>query len=111
MQSSRPPDLAQRIQWLVEDLRNYQPEKIILFGSAARGDADAFSDLDVVLIKRTTTPFVQRGVDAVKYLRLDIAPVDLFVYTPEEFQRMVEDESPFIERVVAEGRVIYEKAA
>lgn len=103
--------LNQRIQWLLEDIQRYDPERVILFGSAARGDTDALSDLDVVLIKRTTAPFVQRGVEAVRYLRSGIGPVDLFVYTPEEFQRMVDDESPFMERVLADGRVLYEKAA
>ena len=105
------PTLEQKIQWLVDDLRGYQPEQIILFGSAARGDADAASDLDVVLIKRTSAPFVQRGLEAVRYVRPALAPVDVLVYTPEEFQQMVTDESPFIERVLKEGRVLYEKAA
>ena len=90
---------------------NFNPEKIILFGSVARGDADEFSDLDVVLIKQTQLPFVQRGVDASKCLRPELAPVNLFVYTPEEFRRMIQDESPFIEQVLAEGRVLYEEAA
>ena len=105
------PSLQQKIQWLLEDLQAYQPEKVILFGSAARGDADEFSDLDVVIIKRTSVQFVQRGVDAAQLIRSDLVPVDIFVYTPEEFQRMTEDENPFIERVITEGRVLYEKAA
>ena len=103
--------LQQKIQRLLEDLKGYQPERIILFGSAARGDADAHSDLDVVIVKRTSVPFVQRGVDAVRYLRPEVGPVNLFVYTPDELRRMEEQESPFIERVLAEGEILYEKAA
>ena len=105
------PPLSQKIEWLLEDLKAYQPEKIILFGSAARGDVDDYSDLDVVIIKQTSAPFVQRGVDAVRCLRRDIGPVDFFVYTPQEFLRMKEDENPFIESVLREGKVVYEKAA
>ncbi|MBI3333386.1 MAG: nucleotidyltransferase domain-containing protein [Candidatus Omnitrophica bacterium] len=105
------PSIQQKIQWLLEDLKGYQPEKIILFGSAARREADSFSDLDVLIIKHTRTLFVQRAVEAVKFLRPEIAPVDFFVYTPDEFNRMVEEESPFIERILAEGKVLYEKAA
>ncbi len=41
------------LERLVDLLKKYEPEKIILFGSRARGDADAFSDYDVLLIKRT----------------------------------------------------------
>lgn len=105
------PSLAQKIQWLVEDLKAYQPEKIILFGSAARGDADPLSDLDVVIIKKTSQRFVQRGAEAVGYLRTELFPVDLLVYTPAEFERMKENENPFLERILAEGKVLYEKAA
>ena len=111
MRDVSPPSLDQRLRWLVEDLRKYQPQKIILFGSAARGDHDASSDLDVVMIKQTTTAFVQRSLDAVAYVRPEVVPVDILVYTPEEFRRMAEDENPFLERVMAEGRVLYETAA
>lgn len=106
-----PPHVEHRIQRLLEDLKAYQPEKIILFGSAARGDVDEFSDLDVVLIKRTSAPFVQRCVEAAKCLHRGIGPVDFFVYTPEEFQRMVEENSFFIEQIVRDGQLLYEKAA
>jgi hypothetical protein len=36
-------------------------------------------------------------------------PVDLFVYTPEEFAQMLDDENPFAQIVIKEGTVIYEK--
>lgn len=35
--------------------------------------------------------------------------VDLFVYTPEEFQVMVENENPFIEQALKDGVTVYEK--
>lgn len=105
------PSLAQRIQWLLEDLKVFEPEKVILFGSAARGDMDEYSDLDVVIIKRTASSFVARSVAAAKLLRRGVGPVDFFVYTPEEFSRMKENENPFIESVLKEGKVLYEKAA
>src|SRR3989338_7190558 len=101
--SQVPVSLQQRIQWLLEDLQAYQPEKVIPFGSAARGDADEHSDLDVVIIKRTQEPFVQRGVQAVGNLRDQVFPVDLLVYTPQEFHGMVERGSLFIYGIILEG--------
>lgn len=45
-------------------LREYGPvERIILFGSEARGDADEASDIDLIIVKRTKKPFVQRLVE------------------------------------------------
>lgn len=93
----------------VQALKAYEAEKIILFGSCARGDSDPYSDIDLVIIKRTDKRFVERLVEAGSYLNLPIS-LDIFVYTPEEFQAMAEAENPFIERVQREGRIIYEKS-
>ena len=76
---------------IVKDLLPYDPERIILFGSAARGDADAYSDIDVIVIKRTQTRFVQRLVEAGGYLTRP-GHVDVFVYTPEELDVMIAED-------------------
>ena len=39
------------IDLIIEDLKKYEPEKIILFGSFARGEIDEYSDIDLVIIK------------------------------------------------------------
>lgn len=95
---------------VVEALRGYDPERIILFGSWAKGEADRYSDLDLVIIKRTDKRFVARLVEAAGYLDFPFS-VDLFVYTPEEFEAMIASGHPFAERVQAEGQTVYEKSA
>jgi predicted nucleotidyltransferase len=92
---------------LLQALGRYQPQRVILFGSAARGEADADSDLDVLVIKDTPEPFVQR-LEAMARLCPPGVHADILVYTPEELQRMVEDGNPFILQALEEGRVIYE---
>ena len=45
---------------LLDALQVYQPERVYVFGSWARGEADELSDLDLVVIKSTTVPFFER---------------------------------------------------
>lgn len=87
----------------------YNPEKIILFGSRAKGDVDEYSDLDLILIKKTGKGFVERLVDPIL---LNILPMrtDCFVYTPEEFEQMRENENPFIMHALKHAKVLYEKS-
>ena len=87
-------------------LEQYGPiEKIILFGSYARGNTDEYSDLDLILVKQTSKRFVERLVE------VPLLPVhaDVFVYTPEEFAQMKEDENPFLMSALEGAKVIYER--
>ena len=76
------PDSCE-VEQIVKALVPYRPERIILFGSAARGDTDEYSDVDLILIKRTDKRFVERLVEAGSYLSSHLR-ADLSVYTPEE---------------------------
>ena len=105
-----PETVTNRVRSVVEDLKRYAPLRIILFGSAARGDMDEHSDLDFVVIKQTDHPFLARLKEAALLVQAP-GSIDILVYTPEEWQRMQEVESPFAERVLAEGRVVYEAAS
>jgi predicted nucleotidyltransferase len=96
------------IQRVVDALRPYGPDRIYVFGSHARGEADELSDLDVVLIKQTSDPFFTRLRQAGQLLPADLA-VDLLVYTPAEFERMLAAGNVLAETVVEEGRVVYER--
>ena len=94
-------------------LRSLKPEqtkieKIILFGSAARGDFSQTSDLDIAIIEDTEERFVRRAEKHYRKISVPCA-LDLLVYTPAEFKRMKAEGSPFIHRIVREGRVLYEK--
>ncbi len=92
---------------ILAGLCRYRPQKVILFGSFARGDYHALSDVDLLIIKETDRSFVERIGDVLALCDYSI-PLEPLVYTPEEFEQMRREDNPFIEQVLREGRVIYE---
>ena len=97
-----------KVTQLVSALRKYDPDRIIIFGSHARGEADEHSDLDIVIIKETKERFLDR-LKAVYELVQPTFALDVLVYTPGEFAELRKQGNPFIEMVLKEGVVIYEK--
>jgi predicted nucleotidyltransferase len=88
-------------------IKKYNPEKIILFGSAARGRFGPDSDADFLVIKRETPLY---GADRIRELSRMIErniPVDLLVYRPNEFEKRVKMGDPFLKAVLKEGKVLY----
>lgn len=81
--------------------------RILAFGSFARGEAGSRSDLDLVVIQETKQPFFDRLDDIYRDVSTTV-DVDILVYTPEEWTRLVR-ERPFLARVAREGKVLYER--
>jgi uncharacterized protein len=87
--------------------REFQPEKIILFGSYAYGIPREGSDIDLLVIM----PFEGRHrAQAVKiHERLDTwLPLELLVRRPEEIAERIEMDDFFIREIVERGKVLYE---
>ena len=84
-----------------------QPEQIILFGSAARGDMNRNSDVDLLVVRDGA----HRGRLATriyKSLRGAGAPVDVVVVTPSDVERYKNSHALVIKPALQEGRVVYE---
>jgi predicted nucleotidyltransferase len=81
-------------------------QRIYLFGSWARGEADEDSDVDLVVIQETSLPFFDRLREAARELEPEWN-VDILVYNPEEFQRMIERGNALAETVIEEGTLLY----
>jgi predicted nucleotidyltransferase len=100
--------IIREIQSIVEQLiQKYKPLKIILFGSAARGEYDKLTDLDFLILKQDV-PF--RGLDRMRELDDLIdrnMAVDMLVYRPDEFENCVKLGDPFIKAILSEGQVLY----
>jgi predicted nucleotidyltransferase len=80
-------------------------EKVILFGSIARGEGRYHSDLDLVIIQKTEQPFLDRLRDFYLYLKPGMA-TDLLVYTPEEWDTLVTTRR-FVNRINREGVTLW----
>lgn len=87
-------------------IEKYKPERIILFGSAARGETTPDSDLDFLIIKNTSKKPHDRMVDVYSLVDKDMA-ADFLVYTPQEFTERQKMGDPFINIVLSEGKVLY----
>jgi uncharacterized protein len=98
-----------RLNLVLDSIRAYAPDRIYVFGSWARGEEDDLSDLDLVLIKETKAPFLDRLHEVARLLPKEVGGVDILVYTSEEFRRMQAQGNAFIETVLDEGRLIYER--
>lgn len=97
--------LDEVVQQVVQAL---DPERIIVFGSMARGDVHEDSDLDLLIVKETDQPFLQRIDDVLMVLDTDV-PVEPLVYTPAELERLRAEGRDFILTILEEGRVVYER--
>jgi len=106
---SRLAELTHELNRMVESIiREYNPLRIIVFGSVANGIVDEWSDVDLVVIKETDKPFYERLEEVVQIAQPNVA-ADILVYTPEEEERM-KDNLFFREEVLKRGRVIYDAA-
>ena len=91
--------------------REYKPQKVILFGSYARGKPTEDSDIDLFIVKDTDARMVDRFVE-VKQLIYDPQlriPVSPLVYTPEELEERLDMGDDFVKEVMSEGKVLYEE--
>lgn len=88
----------------------YDPEKIILFGSYAKGMPNENSDLDLFIIKNSNLSRPDRAVEARRFLYGSAVPIDLIVYTPSEILESKKMNLGFVNEVLNSGKTLYERA-
>ena len=100
------------LQQMVDTIvREVSPEVIILFGSRARGDARADSDVDLLIVE--TEPFSPQRSRRKEAARLYIAlkglniSTDILLYSRDEFEQWKNSTSHVIGRAIREGKILH----
>lgn len=98
---------------LVEVVRRIRsvgsPQKIMLFGSWARGTARPDSDLDLLIIEESDLPRWRRSARYRRALCGVFPAKDLLVWTPQEIDAWRLVPNAFISTVLREGKLLYER--
>ena len=88
-------------------VEKFKPQKIILFGSYARGDSRPESDVDMLIVLDTLLKETKQSLEIRRYLGVMFG-LDLVVYTPQHLKDRVEMGDWFLRDVLKEGKVLYE---
>ena len=96
----------------IEDLgrrigEQFRPEKVILFGSYARGEQRSHSDVDLLVIMPFEGKGVYQAARILASLRV-VFPVDVFVRSPEEIRERADRGDYFTKEILDEGKLLYE---
>jgi predicted nucleotidyltransferase len=87
--------------------REFRPQRIVLFGSHARGEQGEDSDADLLVV----IPHDGKGWRVATAIRNRLRPrfpLDIIVRSPEQIRRHLAAGDPFIKEIVEQGRVLHE---
>ncbi len=104
--------VKERIEEMVRRIvSQFNPDKIILFGSHARGEAGPESDVDLLVVMPVEGSKRQKATDIdVALFGIDV-PVDLIVVRPEELERYRHQIGSIFYPALREGKILYDRAA
>ena len=107
--SSRQAEIDRALPEATERLRReFSPVAIYQFGSSVFGEAGISSDLDLlVVLAESSEDFFHRGARAMRALRGIEVPIDVLVYTRNEFEASAARRMTFEHGVKRDGRVLY----
>ena len=87
----------------------FKPEKIVTFGSCARGEAGPGSDLDLLVIMESNLPRYKRAAPLRLLFDRAPCPMDILVFTPEEVKRWNGTVNHIVTEALEKGVVAYAK--
>ncbi len=101
---------AEKIQEIVDRIvERFHPEKIILFGSYASGDATEDSDMDLLIVAETDLPPREQFPAVRRVLNDYPVAFDIVIETPEEYRRRRSVVNHIVYFADKYGKVVYER--
>ncbi len=100
--------IAEMVRHIVE---RFHPERIILFGSHARGTTGQHSDVDLLIVMQPQGSKRRRAVEIHGLLAGMGVPKDVIVVTPEEFEAYRDAPGTVIRTAWQEGKILHDRAA
>jgi len=88
-------------------VREFQPRRVVLFGSHAAGRARDDSDVDILVTMDYEGNSLRAAADIIRKLRPRFA-VDLIVRTEQEVQELLKQNDWFLADATTGGRLLYE---
>jgi predicted nucleotidyltransferase len=89
--------------------RKLRPQKIILFGSYAYGNPTPDSDVDLLVVMQTKSSSAERSWAVSRLLIPRPFPVDILVRTPREITYALGVGDFFVQEIISQGQVLYER--
>jgi predicted nucleotidyltransferase len=99
--------IDQVVEQIVE---KFKPQKIILFGSYARGNPRPESDVDLLVVMETPIKESKQSLEIRRHLDVMFG-MDLIVHTPKRLKERVDMGDWFLRDVLKEGKVLYESSS
>lgn len=102
--------MNRELKLIVDRIVNgFAPDKIILFGSRARGDFNDDSDYDLLVLKKNVKHRRKAVWRIEKYLRGTCVPTDLIVETPSRYDQLIKNPYMVYTEINKDGKTVYEK--
>jgi len=99
--------INQVVKQIVE---KFKPQKIILFGSYARGNPRPESDVDMLVVMETRLKEVQQAIQICQQVEYRFG-LDLIVHTPKYLSERMKMGDWFVRDILKEGKVLYESSS
>ena len=87
--------------------RRFNPDRIVLFGSRARGDARPDSDIDLFVEMESKFDQYERSAQVDQLFARRNWSLDVIVYTPQEVKKAIRQAGFLIDAIDEEGKVLY----